>query len=63
MTRLEDETKTPPPADPVCQGTLISSRQYQGDVASGLIDARIHPRGRMTQADVDHWVGMLDKGQ
>lgn len=63
VARLQDETKTPAPADPVCQGTLISSRQYQGDVGGGLIDARLDPRGHMTQADIDHWVGTLGKGE
>ncbi len=51
-----------PSDERVCQGTLISSRQYQGDVDEGLIDARLAPHGHMSQADIDHWVGMLERG-
>lgn len=62
VRRAEQDRVSPPVRDRVCQGTLISSRQYQGDVDDGLVDGRLNPYGHMTQADIDQWVGMLEKG-
>lgn len=46
----------------VCRGTLISREQYLVDVDRwGYVDARIAPRGNMTERDVEHWTAAIDK--
>ena len=47
--RLASELRTSPPAEPVCQGTILSRQQYLPDVERwGYIDARVFPRGHMS---------------
>jgi hypothetical protein len=54
--RLLTETEAPDPADPVCNGTLLSWAQYLGDVLSGTFrDGRIRPYGSMTAQEVARW--------
>jgi hypothetical protein len=56
LQRLQGEMELDPevPDHPVCQGTLLSSRQYLVDVEEwGLADARLdHPEVQMTKADI-----------
>jgi hypothetical protein len=55
IERLRQEIQTPPPAEPVCQGTLLSRSQYLADLERGYLDARLPPRGRMSADDVRWW--------
>jgi hypothetical protein len=53
LQRLDGELDSAVPDRPVCQGTLLSSRQYLVDVEEwGLSDARLDPEVQMTKADV-----------
>jgi hypothetical protein len=59
--RLLDESAFPEVGPPVCQGTLLSRAQYLVDVDRwGYADARIEPRGRMSEQDVAHWTAAID---
>ena len=61
LGRLEAELRTPPSAERVCQGTLVSREQYLVDVERwGYADARLQPRGNMTRQQVDHWTAAID---
>ncbi|HEY7060581.1 MAG TPA: nucleotidyltransferase family protein [Chloroflexota bacterium] len=61
LGRLRDELATPPAAERICQGTLVSREQYLVDVERwGYDDARLRPRGNMTRRDVDHWTAAID---
>jgi hypothetical protein len=54
--RLASELRTAAPADPVCQGTILSREQFLPDVERwGYIDARVSPRGRMTPQETAAW--------
>jgi hypothetical protein len=45
-----------PPADRVCQGTLVSRAQYLLDIGQyGYADARLAPRGKMSPEDAIFW--------
>ena len=47
----------------VCQGTLLSRQQYLVDVDEwGYEDARVRPRGAMTEEQVEEWTAAIDKG-
>jgi hypothetical protein len=59
--RLERELSAPPPADRVCQGTILSREQYLADVDRwGYQDARQLPLGNMTEEAIDHWTAAID---
>jgi hypothetical protein len=61
IDRLQHDLRTPPPAEPVCQGTVLSREQYLVDVERwGYADARLQPRGNMTPQDIDHWTAAID---
>ena len=60
--RLLRETKAPPPARKVCQGTLISREQYLTDLEEwGYEDARLRPGGPMSPGDVQIWTEAIDQ--
>ena len=60
--KLADENACPPPAEPVCQGTLLSREQYLIDIQCwGYKDARLLPAGNMTPAETEHWTAAIDK--
>jgi hypothetical protein len=60
--RLHRETKAPPPAKKVCQGTLISREQYLTDLEQwGYADARLLPGGTMSAGDVQIWTDAIDE--
>lgn len=56
LERLREEQQSPAPAEPVCQGTLLSREQYLDDIGQrGLQDARLAPLGQMAPRDVATW--------
>jgi len=59
--RLEAETRTPPPTDRVCQGTILSRQQYLPDIERwGYHDARVFPRGHMSPEDTAVWTAAIE---
>jgi hypothetical protein len=57
--RLRRETRTEPPKERVCQGTLISRAQYLVDIEHwGYMDARL-AAGHMQQPDIDVWTDAI----
>jgi hypothetical protein len=59
MDRLRDETKSPPPKDKVCQGTIISRAQYLVDIEHWEYqDARV-AAGLMEEADIGLWTDAI----
>ena len=60
--RLLAELEEPTRNSKVCQGTLLSRAQYLVDVDEwGYEDARIQPRGSMTEQQVAEWTAAIDK--
>jgi hypothetical protein len=60
MRRLDGELETPPRRDGVCGGTLLSRAQYLVDVdVWGYGDARLEPRGGMSETDIAHWTAAM----
>ena len=60
LDRLREEQQVPAPAEPVCQGTLLSREQYLDDVEQhGLQDARLVPLGHMVPAEVAVWTAAI----
>jgi hypothetical protein len=54
--RLRDEAETPPPAEKVCGGTVVSRLQYLPDVNDwGFRDVRHDPRVHMSDSDIALW--------
>jgi hypothetical protein len=63
INRLLAELDAPTRDSKVCQGTLLSRAQYLVDIDEwGYEDARIQPRGNMTEAQVEVWTAAIDKG-
>lgn len=64
IQRLQHEIKAAPPDDPVCQGTLLSRAQYLVDVENwGYEDARLHPRGNMTEEEIAQWTAAMQENR
>ena len=62
--RLQEETNSPPVADRVCRGTLVSRAQYLLDIGRyGYEDARLQPRGNMTAEDAVYWTWAIENIQ
>src|SRR5262249_13159352 len=56
VQRLQREMKAPPPAEQVCQGTLLSREQYLTDIGHwGYRDARLSPRGTLSPEEIADW--------
>ena len=54
--RLRDEAETPPPAEKVCGGTVVSRLQYLPDVNDwGFRDVRHDSRVHMSDSDIALW--------
>jgi hypothetical protein len=54
--RLRDELGSDPPAERVCQGTLLAATQYIPDVERwGFADPRLEPRGPLTPEQIEEW--------
>lgn len=62
VARLQVETHTPPPAERLCRGTLLSRAQYLVEVETwGYTDGRLEPDAGMTPEDVQHWTDAIDQ--
>jgi hypothetical protein len=60
LARRLAEESDPAGGEPVCQGTLLSRAQYLPDITIwGYADARLRPRGRMTEEDIEHWTSAV----
>ena len=60
LARRLAEEGDPAGDEPICQGTLLSRAQYLPAVnVWGYADARLVPRGRMTEADVARWTAAV----
>lgn len=54
--RLLEERNNPAPTSKVCFGTLLSRQQYLIDIEErGFEDARLAPRGEMTDQQIEQW--------
>lgn len=63
LHRLQGEMNSPPPKEQLCQGTLLSRAQYLIDVEHwGYEDARLHPRGNMTEEEIEQWTEAAMQG-
>ncbi len=48
----------------ICRGTLLSRAQYLTDVGERqLRDARLHPTGKMTRAEIEAWTAAIDSAE
>jgi hypothetical protein len=62
--RLDRETRSAPPQEKKCQGTLLSREQYLVDVQRwGLADARHTDVSDMTSDDVVLWTRAIDESK
>lgn len=62
MNRLQAELDVPTRDSKVCQGTLLSRAQYLVDVDEWRYeDARLAPRGNMTDEQIAEWTAGIDK--
>lgn len=62
LGRLEQEFASAPPAARVCRGTLLSRAQYLVDIEDWEFeDARLHPRGGMTEKEVTDWTEAIEE--
>ncbi len=58
--RLEQDLRTPPADEGLCQGTILSRQQYLPDVERwGYHDARVFPRGHMSADDTATWTAAI----
>jgi hypothetical protein len=62
VNRLIGELEVPTRDTKVCQGTLLSRAQFLVDIDEwGYEDARLHPRGAMSEEQVAEWTAAIDK--
>ena len=62
VNRLLAELEVPTRDSKVCQGTLLSRAQYLVDIDEwGYEDARVIPRGSMTEEQIEEWTAAIDK--
>jgi hypothetical protein len=62
VNRLLAELDVPTRDSKVCQGTLLSRAQYLVDVDEwGYEDARLSPRGSMTEDQIAEWTAAIDR--
>jgi hypothetical protein len=62
VNRLLAEFEVPTRDAKVCQGTLLSRAQYLVDTDEwGYEDARLQPRGAMSEQQVAEWTAAIDK--
>jgi hypothetical protein len=60
LGRLRAELGSHPPADPLCQGTLLSRAQYLPDIEHwSYLDARLAPKGNMTPEEIHDWTAPI----
>ena len=59
--RTERELNEPAGGEKLCQGTLISRQQYLLDIELwGYTDARLHPRVKMSENDIEQWTAAIE---
>jgi hypothetical protein len=64
VNRMLAELEEPTRNSKVCQGTLLSRAQYLVDIDEwGYEDARVQPRGNMTEEQVQTWTAAIDKSE
>jgi hypothetical protein len=62
VNRLLAELDVPTRDSKVCQGTLLSRAQYLVDIDEwGYEDARLSPRGSMTEDQIADWTAAIDR--
>jgi hypothetical protein len=62
LARLAAELDVPTRDSKVCQGTLLSRSQYLVDVEEwGYEDARLQPRGAMSEEQIAVWTAAIDR--
>lgn len=62
--RLRFDTDRVEPDNRVCHGTLLSREQYLVDLDRfGYSDARVEPRGRMTENEIEVWTNAISEGR
>jgi hypothetical protein len=62
VTRLLAELDVPTRNSKVCQGTLLSRAQYLVDLDEwGYEDARLAPRGTMSESEIEVWTAAIDR--
>src|SRR5688572_6516147 len=59
LDRARRELTAPPPAEAVCDGTLLSREQYLDDIGRGYRDGRALPLGTMTAQELADWTGSI----
>lgn len=60
--KLEQESHHPGTTAKLCQGTLLAPLQYRTDVEQWQYqDARLQPRGNLTQANIHAWIKHLQQ--
>jgi hypothetical protein len=61
VRRLDVDSSTPIPADPACQGPLLSRTQYRVDIEKmGYKDARLLPDSKMSAEETLDWTAAGD---
>jgi hypothetical protein len=64
VSRLLAELDEPTRNSKLCRGTLLSRSQYLVDVDEwGYEDARLAPRGSMTEQQITEWTAAIDKSK
>jgi hypothetical protein len=62
VNRMLAELEVPTRNSKVCQGTLLSRAQYLVDIDEwGYEDARVQPRGAMSEQQIAEWTAAIDK--
>lgn len=60
LNRLDEELRAPAPENKICNGTLLSRKQYLNDIDQwGYQDARVRPHGNMTEQEVANWTAAI----
>jgi hypothetical protein len=60
LLRLQRDLERQPPADPVCNGAILSREQYLVDIERwGYKDPRLLPRGGMSSEEIDEWTAAI----
>lgn len=64
LPRVERELRTSCAGERICRGPLLSKAQYLIDIESWeYVDARLSPRGVMTQEQTSQWTASVDRGR
>ena len=62
LERLRQEIRTPPPAENICLGPLLSREQYLTDIGEwGYHDASLAPSGNMSEHETAIWTDAIAK--